>query len=115
MRVHHLAFRTHDLARLEGFYSRLLGMSVRARQTHGVWLEAGETILMLEQAAADEPTTNAASMELVAFEVGLSEAATVEARLLSAGVTIESRTKFTAYFRDPDGRRIGLSHYPHEP
>jgi len=25
------------------------------------------------------------------------------------------RTRWTLYLRDPEGNRIGLSHYPHEP
>ena len=41
-----------------------------------------------------------------------ADRAGAEARLASSGIAIEARTEFTLYFRDPDGRRIGLSHYP---
>jgi HSP20 family molecular chaperone IbpA len=34
------------------------------------------------------------------------------ARLTDAGHPIEGETAFTLYVRDPDGTRVGLSHYP---
>ena len=90
MRVHHLAFRTRDLARLERFYTDLLGLHVARRdEERSVWLRAGGTLLMLEQADADR----------------------WRRALAAAGVLIEDETGFTFYFRDPDGRRVALSHY----
>lgn len=105
--IHHLAFRTRDLARLERFYAEVLGLVVTRRTDRSVWLAAGTTILMLERAEADEPEPVGSSMELVAF------AATAEARArLEAMVPIEGRTSYSLYVRDPDGRRIGISSYP---
>jgi hypothetical protein len=66
---------------------------------------------MLEQAEDGEPEILQASKELVAFGI---EAPDVERwrRVLDAnGIPVEGETAFTLYFRDPDGRRIGLSHY----
>jgi glyoxylase I family protein len=112
MRVHHLAFRTRDLTRLERFYTDALGLSVARRdEERSVWLRAGGTLLMLEQAEDGEPAVTSASKELVAFGI---EAPDVERwrRVLEAnGITVEGETAYTLYFRDPDGRRIGLSHY----
>jgi catechol 2,3-dioxygenase-like lactoylglutathione lyase family enzyme len=111
MRVHHIAFRTADVARLEAFYTGVLGFTVARRQgDYSVWLDAGGALLMLERAEPGEPPVPHGSMELVAFAAPPEH----EARLAAAGIAIEARTAFTVYFRDPDGRRIALSHYPLE-
>lgn len=105
--IHHLAFRTRALARLERFYTEVLGLAVTRRTERSVWLAAGATILMLERAETDEPEVVSGSMELVAF------AATAELRARVEGaVPIEGRTSYSLYFRDPDGRRVGISSYP---
>ncbi len=106
--IHHLAFRTADLARLERFYVDVLGLAVARRSERSVWLEAGGTILMLERAEADEPAVPPGTMELVAFVAS----AAMKERLAAAGVPVEARTAYSLYFRDPDGRRLGISSYP---
>ncbi len=112
MRIHHLAFRTGDLARLEGFYVGALGLAViRRNESRSVWLDAGGTLVMLEQRDEGEAPV-AASKELVAFAVAPDTRAIATGRLAAAGVAIEAATEFTLYVRDPDGRRIGLSSYP---
>jgi catechol 2,3-dioxygenase-like lactoylglutathione lyase family enzyme len=112
MRVHHLAFRTKDLARLEAFYVGVLGFAVRERKgARSVWLDAEGVIVMLERAEEGEPEVAERSMELVAFAVEAGGLASWEKRLATKGVTIEARTNFTLYVRDPDGRRVGLSCY----
>lgn len=113
MRVHHLAFRTDHLPRLERFYVAGLGLTVISRQDErSVWLEAGGTILMLERREPNEPPLLADSQEVVAFAVSPQDFPPLWARLAASGVSIENRTDFTVYCRDPDGRKIGLSAYP---
>lgn len=113
MRVHHLAFRTGDLERLERFYVDALGLAViRRNDARSVWLDAGGTIVMLELRGPDEPAIDAASKEMVAFAVDPVARALYTDRLARAGVSVEASTDFTLYVRDPDGRRIGLSSYP---
>ena len=113
MRVHHLAFRTDDLARLERFYVDALGLAlVRRQDERSVWLDAAGALLMLERREPGEPATPAGSKELVAFEIAPDARALCTDRLRRAGVAIEASTEFTLYVRDPDGRRIGLSSYP---
>ena len=108
MRIHHLALRTHHLDALVRFYSDL-GLGVfREQPGYSVWLRAGETVLMLEQAEPDEPTV-VPSRELIAFAV--ENLAAVEGLLRARGIAIEARTEHTLYFRDPDGRRLGVSDY----
>ena len=106
MRLHHLAFRTRDLAALESFYAEVLALPVLRRSDRSVWLDAEGTILMLERSEPDEPTSDPRSMDLVCFGVTPG----FLARL--AEVAIEGRTDSTLYFQDPDGRRIGVSAYP---
>jgi glyoxylase I family protein len=113
VQLHHIAFRTGNVTALERFYVDLLGFAVRERKPQGsVWLAAGPVILMLEARDANEPGIPAASMELTAFAITPADRATVRARLEAAGVRIEGETAFSLYFRDPDGRRVGVSHYP---
>ena len=99
VRIHHVAFRTHDLPRLEAFYRDLLGLSVTRTSETSTWLAAGDAHLMLERKDEGEPDTP-------------EERAECTRKLEEAGVPIEAETSFTIYFRDPDGRRVGLSHHP---
>lgn len=113
MRIHHVALRTVDLARLERFYVGLLGLAVlRRNEERSTWLDAGGTIVMLERSDGQEPAIPIGTKELVAFAVEAHEGNTLRGRLEAAGVVVEDETRFTVYVRDPDGRRIGLSSYP---
>jgi catechol 2,3-dioxygenase-like lactoylglutathione lyase family enzyme len=113
MRVHHLAFRTGDLARLERFYVEALGLAVvRRQEERSVWLDAGGALVMLETRDEGEAAVDPTSKELVAFAVEPDARALTAERLARAGVDVEASTDFTLYVRDPDGRRIGLSSYP---
>jgi glyoxylase I family protein len=112
MRVHHLAFRTRDLTRLERFYTDALGLSIVRRDgDRSVWLRAGGTLLMLERAEEGEPDVPPESKELVAFGIEAPDVERWRRVLEASGIAIEGETAFTLYFRDPDGRRVGLSHY----
>ncbi len=111
MRIHHLAMRTRDVMRLERFYVDELGFVESHRQGEkSVWLAAGEAILMIERADESEPLISPGTMELVAFTITAGERRALESRL-----KVEGKTDFTLYVRDPDGRRVGLSHFPGHP
>ena len=113
MRIHHLAFRSGDIARLERFYVEVLGLAVLQRQERrSVWLDAGGSIVMIELRDDGEAAHPAGSRELVAFAIAPDERSLVCGRLARAGVAVEAATEFTLYVRDPDGRRVGLSSYP---
>ena len=114
MRVHHLAFRTEDVDTLVAFYVRVFGFAIARTQrddagTRSVWLalEPPPAVLMIERADEGEAGVPAGSLELVAFAVDRDEAAAIAAR-----VEVEARTEHTLYFRDPDGRRLGVSTHP---
>jgi len=113
MKIHHLALRTRDLVRLRAFYADTLGLATAKEDgERSVWLSAGDAIVMLERADESEPPVPERTRELVAFAIEPEETSDLEARLARRGVPIEARTEFTLYFRDPDGRRVGASHYP---
>ncbi len=112
MKLHHLAFRTQELERLEAFYRQVLDLPVVRRQEgYSVWLGLETAVLMLEQ-AGDEPVPDGASLELAAFRVNDDARQRIEGALSQRGIEIEDRTGYTLYFRDPDGRRIAVSTYP---
>lgn len=69
---------------------------------------------MLEQREANEPALATGSLELACFAITPDEHTALAARLDAAGVTLEGATAYSIYFRDPDGRRVGLSSYPVE-
>jgi catechol-2,3-dioxygenase len=111
--IHHVALKVRDLASCERFYCHELGLPVLERKGEGaVWLDAGAgAILMLEQgiggpdsAPLSDPS---AGLHLLAFRIPASERAAWAARLPICGAT-----EYTLYVRDPEGNRIGLSHYP---
>ena len=111
MRIHHVAFRTHDLPRLHAFYTSL-GFETTRSDARSVWLRSGDAILMLEAAEPEEARDLGASKELVAFEVTIEQRQALHTKLESIRVPTDGATPFTTYVRDPDGRRIGFSHYP---
>lgn len=119
---HHLAIQCSDLARAERFYREVLGLEVLQRWPRpeggdrSVWLAVGEGFLALERAEhAPAPSPwrdGAAGLHLVALRVPRGERAAWEARLAARGVEIVHRTRWTLYVRDPEGNRVGLSHWP---
>ncbi len=121
---HHLAVQCHDLAACERFYREVLGLEVLRRWPGGdggdrsVWLRVGEGFLALERAARspserpwrdDEP-----GLHLFALRISAGERAAWEARLRDRGVAVVHRTRWTVYLRDPEGNRVGLTHYPED-
>lgn len=114
MRVHHLALRSREPRRLEAFYATVLGLVVvRRDDERSVWLRMGDAVLMIERAQDDEPSPDPRSLELLAFAAhDAAERDAVEARLAAVGAAVEARTAYTIYFRDPEGRRVGVSTYP---
>jgi catechol 2,3-dioxygenase-like lactoylglutathione lyase family enzyme len=112
LRIHHLALRARDPGATERFYVSVLGLRVVRRDDArgSVWLDAEGVIVMVERAEEGEPHVGPGSKDLVAF--GVDELSSWRRRLGEAGVAIEGETPHTLYFRDPDGRRVGVSIHP---
>jgi glyoxylase I family protein len=121
---HHLAVQCTDLALCERFYREVLGLPLLRRWPspeggdRSVWLAVGDGFLALERAEAPPARgawrDPAAGLHLVALRIGADERARWEERLASSGVEVVHRTRWTLYVRDPEGNRIGLSHWPHD-
>lgn len=116
MQIHHLAIQVFDLERARSFYVDLLGLREIRRQPHSIWLDAGGTILMLERCSQGAPKppwrSHTPGLHLLAFTIPARERESFRRRLESASVALEGESPYTLYFRDPDGNRLGLSHYP---
>jgi glyoxylase I family protein len=125
---HHLAIQCADLDRCERFYTQILGLAVLRRWPaerggdRSVWLAVGDGaeagFLALERAdERPEPRPwrdGRSGLHLVALRIAPGERRTWEDRLDAAGVLVVHRTRWTIYFHDPEGNRIGLTHYPHD-
>jgi glyoxylase I family protein len=127
---HHLAIQCSDLERCERFYCDVLGLAVLRRWPRegdgggdrSVWLSVGEAgeagFLALER--AEEPPEQRPwrdgkpGLHLLALHIAPRERRGWEDRLEAAGVQVVHRTRWTIYFHDPEGNRIGLTHYPHD-
>jgi catechol 2,3-dioxygenase-like lactoylglutathione lyase family enzyme len=126
--VHHVAIAVRDLPRLEAFYTSVLGLAVQRRwpvadgggaaQDRSVWLDLGAgAFLALERVTGGEGGTTKDAGEtpgylLIALKIPRTARAAWEARLAGAGVAIVARTAYTLYVVDPEGNRVGLSHWP---
>ena len=121
-RIHHVAVKVADLARAEDFYVGVLGLPVLRRWSladgrgdRSLWLDLGSgTFLALERAegAGADKAEEAPGIHLVALHILRSEREAWVAKLARAGHPVYLQTDFTIYVRDPEGNRIGLSHWP---
>lgn len=123
--LHHVAIQCADLDRCERFYREVLELPVLRRWPRdgggdrSVWLALGEgEFLALER--ADEPAEvrpwrdGKPGLHLVSLRIAPADRRLWEDRLEAAGVLVVHRTRWTIYFHDPEGNRIGLSHHPHD-
>ena len=125
---HHVAIQCADLDRCERFYREVLGLEVLRRWPgegggdRSVWLSVGDGdaggFLALERAEetpAPRPWRDGKpGLHLVALRIEPAERRAWEDRLEAAGVLVVHRTRWTIYFHDPEGNRIGLTHHPHD-
>jgi len=117
--LHHLAVGARDVSRIAAFYADMFALPEIARHLddegvlRSIWLDLGGSILMVERTTDPARTCElGAGPFLLAFTVEVAERAPFEARLEALAFPIESRTAFTSYFRDPEGNRVAISHYP---
>ncbi len=124
--LHHVAIQCADLARCERFYREVLGLPVLRRWPRdgggdrSVWLGAGDGGSFIALERASEPPEPRAwrdgkpGLHLVALRIAPAERGAWEERLAAAGVAVVHRTRWTIYFQDPEGNRIGLTHHPED-
>ena len=124
---HHLAIQVKDLPRAEAFYIDVLGLKLVRRWSYedgrpgerSLWLSvaSGEEFIALETCDVDRAYSFRdphGGLHLLALRIPAKDRASWERHLQEKGVEIVHRTRWTIYFRDPEGNRIGLSHYPDE-
>src|SRR3954454_7989546 len=125
---HHLAVQVKDLPAAERFYVEVLGLQVLKRWPRedggagerSVWLSvgSGDEFLALEACDAERPPAPFrdphGGLHLLALKISRDDRQAWEQRLARLNVEIVHRTKWTLYVRDPEGNRLGLSHFPHE-
>jgi len=120
--VHHVAVKVADLARAESFYVQVLGLPVLKRwqsadgqAERSLWLDLGRgAFLALERAndAGSGEAEGSSGLHLLALAIARCEREAWEAKLMQAGFPVYQRTDYTLYVHDPEGNRIGLSHWP---
>jgi glyoxylase I family protein len=120
--VHHVAIKVADLHRAESFYAGVLGMPVLKRwpstdgqQDRSVWLDLGAgAFFALERSDGALPAKpeNAPGLHVLALQIQRSEREAWAAKLADAGHPIYRHTHHTIYVQDPEGNRVGLSHWP---
>lgn len=120
--MHHLAIRVLDLPRAEAFYTGLLGLTVVRRWPalegsgeRSLWLDLGHgSFLALEKTnqTGIEKAEDASGIHLLAFRIAAADRALLQSRLNEAGFSTYHQTEYTIYVHDPEGNRIGLSHWP---
>jgi len=125
---HHVAIQVRDLRDAERFYRDVLGLGVLRRWPardgqageRSVWLDVGDGSFLALEVVASGPTAGRddrdtrPGLHLVALRIERAARESWERRLAAAGVPVEARTAFTLYVRDPEGNRVGLSHWPDE-
>jgi catechol 2,3-dioxygenase-like lactoylglutathione lyase family enzyme len=125
---HHLAIQVKDLPGAVRFYADILGLKVVRRWPRedggsgerSVWLSVGEgeEFIALEACDVDRPPTPFrdphGGLHLLALRISAHDRRGWERRLAELGIELVNRTRWTLYVRDPEGNRIGLSHYPDE-
>jgi len=109
--VHHIALRVRNCALSARFYEEAFGLREVRRiegetEPRAVWLQAGDTVLMLELELRGEGPSEGSGHGLLFTTPDL---VTAEARLSSLGIAVTDRTSYTLYVRDPDGHRAGVS------
>ena len=130
--VHHVAIAVHDLEVLETFYRGVLGLPVLRRWPMGVptagsdrrdrsvWLDLGAGAFLALERVADAKVARQGATSLdrshgylmIALRITRAARPDWEARLAAAGVAVVARTAYTLYVADPEGNRVGLSHWP---
>lgn len=126
--MHHLAIQCRDLPRMVRFYERVLRLQVARRwpserpedrgADRSVWLRLGTGVLALE-ACSGEPTppewqSDQAGFHLLALEIAWQNRAVWLGHLALHQVEVVHQSPWTIYVRDPEGNRVGLSHFPYD-
>lgn len=123
---HHLAIQVRDVERTAAFYRDVLGLAELRRHLRpdgtlrSVWVGVSTGGFLALEEVSGEPEPGPFRHErpglfLLALRIAPAERARAVEELARAGIPVEHETKWTVYFRDPEGNRVALSHHPDEP
>ena len=120
--LHHIAVKVADLVIAEAFYVSVLGLPVLRRWPlsdgggeRSLWLDLGAgAFLAVERAeeTGSAKSEGAPGIHLVVVSIPRGERKAWVDRLAAAGHPVYRQSDYTLYVRDPEGNRIGLSHWP---
>ena len=128
--IHHLAIQCQDLTGMVRFYEHVLRLPVvrrwpideqRGQQAglRAVWLGVGTGVIALERVAASaqahvpaEWQTPEPGLHLLALQIFPWTRQLWREHLALYEIEILYESDWTLYLRDPEGNRIGLSHFP---
>lgn len=120
---HHLAIQARDVEWVAEFYREVLGLPELARHhredgsVRSIWLSVGGGdggFLAVEEAKpeAGGAEGDGLGFSLLALRIRKEDKLAILEELRRRGVPVERQSQWTAYFCDPEGNRIGLSHHP---
>lgn len=122
--VHHIALLVRDLAASEYFYGQVLGLPVLRRWPNhderterSIWFDLGQGAFLavevnpLPHQETPEPSPPS-GWHLLALSIARCEREAWRERLLRACYPCTEESPYTLYCRDPEGNRVGLSHWP---
>jgi glyoxylase I family protein len=122
--LHHVAISAGKagVEAVAAFWREVVGLAelTQHRRDDGslraVWLEltpgAGTAGGFLAVEAEDPK--RALGPAMVALRIERTSRDGVLAQLAARGVAVEHQSRWTVYFSDPAGNRVGLSHHPHD-
>ncbi|MCE9599162.1 MAG: VOC family protein [Spirochaetia bacterium] len=124
MKLHHVALVAEDVSRVAEFYETLGLKRIKEQSDNkgirSVWLEIGESILMIERAdlTLAKPIAGfhdkSPGYHLLAFRIQRKEKDFWMTKLSELRIPIVYFTDYTMYLMDPERNRIGLSFYGEE-
>ncbi|MGM0554746.1 MAG: VOC family protein [Myxococcota bacterium] len=122
MDLHHLAIGSSNVERLASFYREIFSLPELERYTYAdgslrsIWLDVNGTILMIEHTREAPRSVDgvASGPFLLAFRIIEENFDAFLTTLQENRIEIEDQTEHTSYFRDPEGNRLAVSHYPRD-
>jgi catechol 2,3-dioxygenase-like lactoylglutathione lyase family enzyme len=123
---HHLAIQVRELERVTAFYRDVLGLPERARHhrpdgsLRSVWVGLPDGGFLALEEVTGEPASGPfrqpnPGLFLLSLRISREDRAEAVRELARHGVELVHETRWTVYFRDPEGNRVALSHHPEDP